>query len=205
MSTLVSQPNPRGSWDLLGPSGQPARPTSLDTGGTQLDTSPPCTREDQMRKIVDLIRSRNVKIAVVSNAVNSEFLEEDEARKTSIATELNTVLSGSKALVYEYVIRNKDNWLEYLKSVQVTYYIFIELPPYDPYQTLLPEMEFFHPRSQRIMEVVMVRKRRWAGATTPGGTRINAYTPVQHYLEKFQHLEGSAKDIAAKALCHFAG
>ena len=200
MSTTT--PNHNGFTELSMP--QPIRPNQLNTGGIQQpETTPPYSRRDQMQKIVETVRSRDVKIAVISNGVGSRTLEEDKALATSIATELNRMLSGSKALVYEYVIKSKDKWFEYLRSVNVTYYIFIELPPHrDQYQNTTPESEFFNPRSQRITEVVVVRRNRWA--TTPGGTRISAYTPV-HYLERFHHVEGNHRDIAAMALCHFAG
>lgn len=202
-STIISQPNPNGTCELptSGPA-QPVRPTHLDTGGLQVQSNPPYSRLDQMTKVIETIRSRDVKIAVITNGIESQTLDKDKALATSIATEVNKMLSGSKALVYEYVIKNKDKWLEYMRSVHVNYYIFIEFPPLCPYQNTTPESEFFSPRSQRITEVVVVRRKRWA--TTPGGTRVTAYTPV-HYLEKFQHLEGNADDIAAMALCHFGG
>ena len=202
MSTIISVPNPSGLSEMSTLVSQPPRPTHLNTGGIQVQAAPPYSRKEQMKKIIDTIRSREVKIAVITNGIESRRQEEDRGLATSIATELNKMLSGSKALVYEYVIKSRDNWFDYLRSVNVTYYIFIELPPHREYQAATPESDFFNPRSSRITEVVVVRRNRWA--TTPGGSRISAYTPI-HYLERFQHVEGSARDIAAMALCHFAG
>ena len=182
----------------------PIRPTFLDTSGETHTNSPAYTRHDQMEKVLQTIRSRNVKIAVISNGIGLQghHAHADKAMATSIATELNQMLSGSHALVYEYEIKERGVWFNYLRSVQVTYYIFVNLPPFDPYSMHTPEREFFNPHSQRIAEVVVIHKRK--PATTPGGTRTTAYTPV-HYLERFQHLSGSPKDIASMALCHFAG
>ncbi len=174
----------------------PIRPTYLETG--EAITNPPCSRKDQMEKVLHTVRERNAKIAVICNGIDSRSYHEDKAKATSIATELNQMLSGSKALVYEYEIKDREVWFRYVRSVQVTYYIFVNLPPYDPYHSTA-ESEFFHPASQRVTEVVVVRKRKTAAASTPG-PRLK-----RHYLEKFQHLGGSPKDVAAKALCHFAG
>lgn len=200
--SVLSGPNGLSELPTPNSTNQHTRPTHLNTAGAPHDSLPPYNRREQMRRIVETIRLRDVKIAVISNAIESRTKEEDRAMVTSIATELNRVLSGSKVLVYEYAIKDKG-WFQYLRSVNVTYYIFIGLPPHqDRYQAITPEKEFFNPRSQRITEVVVVNRNRWA--TTPGGTRVNAYTPV-HYLERFQHLEGNERDIAAMALCHFAG
>lgn len=201
MSTIISQPNPVGIRELS--AGTHARPTQLDmSGGTHLEASPPYSRSDQARKIIEIIRNRHVKIAVIINGMDSKDPTGDKALATSIATELNRMLSGSKALVYEYTIVNKD-WFDYLRSVQVTYYIFIDLPPYTPYHNSTPESEFFNPRSQKITEAVVVRRR--PAATTPGGTpRTTAFTPV-HYLEKFVHLEGNPSVVSEMALSHFGG
>lgn len=153
----------------------------------------------QMHKVIETMRSQSVKIAVVFNNIESQ----DRELCRTIIAELKRILSGSKALVFEYVIKD-EGWLQYLRSMNVTHYIFIGLPPHQdwhmyPARTLEEEKEFFNPHSKRIMEVVVVNRNRWA--TTPGGS---VYTPV-HYLEQFQHLEGSSSDIAAMALCHFAG
>ena len=179
----------------------PVRPSYLKTDALQTQNLP-FSQVDQMQKIVDTIRSRDVKIAVIKNMTDPHWSEEDRAHATGIATELNKMLSGSKALVYEYAIRSVEGWLEYLRNTKVTYYIFVELPPFESYSRS-PENDFFDPRSQRITEVVVVRRVGWRNATTPRGTRITAYTPV-HYLEKFLHLEGSDREVAAMALCHFA-
>ena len=200
-STIVSHPNPVGVRDLPTPH---VRPTHLDTsGGVHLEPTPPYTKFDQMKKVVEIIRSRNVKIAVITNGLDSQNLAQDKYMRTNIATELNRMLSGSKALVYEYEIKSRGEWFEHLRSGQVTFYIFIDLPPYTPYQNSTPESEYFNPRSQKITEAIVVRRR--LSATTPGGTpRTTAFTP-QHYLEKFPHLEGSAQEIAEMALSHFGG
>ena len=181
--------------------GGPVRPTHLDTTGESGHNGAIYTRKEQTEKVLHTIRAREVKIAVISNSMETRNYAADKACATSVATELNKMLSGSKALVYEFEIKNKDNWFEYLRSVEVRYYIFVNFPPHD---STTRESEFFSPRSRRISEVVVVRDRKLAMATTPGGTRTTSYTPV-HYLEKFQHLDGSPRDIASKALCHFAG
>lgn len=160
------------------------------------------TQQEQMDKVLDTVRDRDAKIAVISNAMDTQNYANYKACATSIATELNKELSGSKVLVYEYDIKNKESWFGHLRSGKTTHYIFVNLPPYDPYYSKTSEEEFFSTRSRRIAEVVVVRER--ALVTTPGGTRTTSYTPV-HYLEKFQHLTGQPKDIASKALCHFAG
>lgn len=190
MSTIISEL-----------SGGPIRPTHLDTTGESGYTGAIYTRKEQIEMVLQTIRARDVKIAVISNSMAARNYSADKACATSVATELNKMLSGSKALVYEYEIKNKDNWLDYLRSVEVKYYIFVNLPPHDPYYPSTRESEYFSPRSHRISEVVVVHDRK---ATTPGGTRSTSYTPV-HYLDKFQHLDGSPADIASKALCHFAG
>ena len=160
------------------------------------------SKSDQREKVLKIIRSRNAKIAVISNG-NCRNSEEDKLQATSITTELNELLSGSKVLVYEYVIENATVWFEYLQSVEVTHYIFINFPLWKPYKNHSPESLFFSPRSHRITEVVVVVERV-DQPTTPGGSLLTAYTPV-HYLERFQHLSGSPKEIAIKSLCHFAG
>lgn len=158
-------------------------------------THPPYSRMDQMRKIIETIRSRNVNIAVITNKVESLTPGGDDAFANAIVAELTKMLSGSKALVYEYVIKKSDTWFEYLRSIPVDNYVFIGLPPFRPYQYL--ESEFFKPGSQRITEVVVVRRER---------DSRSSHAPV-HYLEKFLHLDGSAiaSDIVAMALCHFGG
>ena len=189
----------------LHPSQQHVRPTQLNTGGVQVpDDSTPFSQEDQIRKTVDMVRSSVVKIAVISNGTDRHQSEQYKHQVTCIATELNKLLSGSKALVYEYEITN-HGWLNYLRSVKVDYFIFVGLPPYVGYTTTkTAEEEFFNPKSIRITQVVVVRKEGWDKVSTPGGTRITAYTPV-HYLTKFLHLDGSDYEIAVKALGHFSG
>ncbi len=183
------------------------RPTHLETGSERVLTQQPTSVyscNDQLDKILDIIRSREVKIAVISNRLDSRFPDEDRGRVTGIATELNKMLSGSKALVYEYAIDN-DQWLTYLRRVGVTYYIFVEFPPLQPYSTVKTvESEFFNSKSQRITEVVVIRRGGLDEVTTPGGSRVTTYTPVS-YLRDFLHLDGNDKDIAIKSLCHFAG
>ena len=205
-STIFSEPNPKSSLELATPTiAHMNRPTHLNTSGMMEGSSVGSIQTyselDQKEKILEIIRSRNAKIAVISNG-NCRNSEEDKLQATSIATELNKMLSGSKVLVYEYVIENATTWFEYLQSVEVTYYIFINLPLWKAYQNSSPESLFFSPRSQRITEVVVVG--RMDQPTTPGGSRLTAYTPV-HYLERFQHLSGSPREIAMKSLCHFAG
>lgn len=207
-STIFSEPNPNSTLELATPTiSHMNRPTHLNTsgitGGTLSFESKQQTysESDQREKILDIIRSRDAKIAVISNG-NCRNSEEDKLQATSIATELNKMLSGSKVLVYEYVIDDASSWFEYIQSVVVTYYIFINLPLWKPYQKASPESQFFSSRSHRITEVVVVG--RTDPPTTPGGSRSTAYTPV-HYLERFQHLSGSPKEIAIKSLCHFAG
>ena len=142
---------------------------------------------DQMKKVFEIVRSQDIKIVVISNGVESLDLEEDKALGTNIATELNQILSGSKALVYEYVI-NDDKWLDYLLGVGASHYIFIGLPPHDE---AICESEFFYRRSSKITEVVVVGKYQRS-------------EPV-HYFDRYLHVEGSPRDIACKALAHFAG
>lgn len=196
-STNTFSPNSVGRLDFP----TPTRPTHLDTTGDSGGSGTMYTRKEQMEKVLHTMRARDVKIAVISNGMDAQNYTEDKACATSIATELNKMLSGSKVLVYEYEITNRDSWVDHLRSGSVKYYIFVNLPPYDPYHTESSKSDFFDPRSLRIAEVVVVRERSFA--TTPGGTRTTIYTPM-HYLEKFQHLDGSPRDIASKALCHFA-
>jgi hypothetical protein len=203
-STIISVPNPAGGVELPTPMEGPVRPTHLDTTGESVGSGSMYTHEEQMKKVLHTMRSWDVKIAVIYNAVDSQSFTEDRGCGTSVATELNKMLSGSKALVYEFEIKNKDSWFAHLRRGEVKYYIFINLPPYNPYHSMTRESEFFTPNSKRISEVVVVRERKLTTAITPGGTRTTSYTPV-HYLEKFQHLEGNPKDIASKALCHFVG
>lgn len=198
-STIISQPNQY--VDLPTPV-VPVRPTHLDTTGDSGNSNPTYTQQEQMDKVLQMVRLHDAKIAVISNAMDTQNYADYKACATSIATELNKVLSGSKVLVYEYEIKDKDSWFGYMRSGEITYYIFVNLPPYDPSYSNTREGAFFSPRSRRIGEVVVVRER--TVATTPGGTRTTSYTPV-HYLERFQHLSGHPKDIATKALCHFAG
>lgn len=205
-STIFSEPNPNSTLELVTPTiSHMNRPTHLNTSGMpglSLESRQEYSESDQREKILEIIRSRNAKIAVISNG-NCRNSEEDKLQATSIATELNKRLSGSKVLVYEYVIENAATWFEYLQSVEVTYYIFINLPLWKPYQNSSSESQFFSARSQRITDVVVVGKMNQT-PTTPGGNRSTTYTPV-HYLERFQHLSGSPMEIAIKSLCHFAG
>ena len=138
------------------------------------------SREEQMLQVIENIRSQALKIAVISNVT-------DQPLATDVATELETNLSGSKAVAYEYIIKDKKKWFDDLQRANVTHYIFISLPPH---REQAPESEFFNPCSQRITEVVVVNKN---------------LRSVGHYLEYFQHVEGHEKDVVAMTLCHFAG
>ena len=139
-----------------------------------------------MERVTKVVRSQNMKIAVISNGTESH--KEDRGLSEGIATELNRVLSGSKALAYVYVIREADEWFKCLQRAAVTHYIFIGLPPCIRGG---PEVKYFSPSSQRTMEVVVVGM---ASVSTP-----------EHCLQHFLHLEGNALDIAGMALYHFAG
>lgn len=156
---------------------------------------------DQMDKIQEMMRARDMKIAVISSAL-SENPQEDKARATRIATELNKVLSGSKALVYEYNIVD-TNWFTSLLDDPVSHFIFVNLPPVGQYIDKTPESDFFNPRSPRIIEAVIVRSGDWSFSSLPARSRRTVYTPT-HYLEKFLQLEGCDKKVTSMALCHFA-
>lgn len=180
------------------------RPTHLNTTGSP-SSNPELfamyTQVDQMKKVLDTMRARVTKIAVISS-IYSRTPSEDKARATRIATELNRVLSGSNALVYEYTITD-TNWFAYLRGVPVTHYIFVNLPPIDHYADKTSESEFFNSRSPRIIEAVVVRSGEWSLASLTPRARRTAYTPI-HYLEKFLQLEGSDRDVTTMALCQFS-
>ena len=186
----------------FGPIG-PLRPTHLDTTGSSSDHELFATysRMDQMKKVQSTMRACDMKIAVICSA-SSETPREDKARVTSIATELNRVLSESKVLVYEYTIVD-TTWFSYLQQVPVTHYIFVNLPPVDQYNNKTPESEYFDPRTSSITKAVVVRSGNWNFMSVPAKVRRTAYTPV-HYLEKFLQLEGSHVDVTGMALSHFS-
>lgn len=142
------------------------------------------SRKEQMVKVIETVGSLNLMIAVIYNT-------DDKPLAVGVVTELNKILSGSRALVFECV--TKDNkWFSNLRRTIATHYIFIGLPPQD---VTVAESKFFDPNSPMMTKVVVVSRNRWQQGPSAEG----------HYLDKFQHVEGSKKDLAAMALYHFAG
>lgn len=67
--------------------------------GVGLEPTLPFTRIDQMRNRVEIIVSKNVKIAVITNGLQSQNLSQDRSMQMNITAELNRILSGSKTHV----------------------------------------------------------------------------------------------------------
>ena len=180
----------------------PARPTHLDTSGSPM-SNPEYSRTSQMSQVLESIRSRDIKIAVICDERSKNY-EQEKTRVTSLATELNRVLCGSKVLVYEYTIsQSKFAWLSYLRDRSITHYIFVGLPQMQSYSSeKSPESDFFNPKSPRILQCVVVRNEDWS-LEPPIMARRTVYTP-SHYLEKFLQLEGCDKDVTGMTLSHFS-
>lgn len=187
------------------PADGPTRPNHLDTSGTPSLTNPEYSRFNQMNQVLETIRSREMKIAVICDERSKDYAEE-KLRVTSISTELNRVLCGSKVLVYEYTITKSTRvpWLSYLRDRAITHYIFVGLPQVTQYfSERSPERDFFNPKTGRVLQCVVVRNEEWNLEPLVAPARRTTYTPT-HYLEKFLQLEGCDKDVTAMALCHFS-
>jgi len=183
--------------------GPPTRPTYLNTSNTPSQSSQEYTRVNQMNKVLETIRSRDMKIAVTCDERSKNHAQE-KYRMTAIATELNRVLCNSKALVYEFTITSsRGSWLSYLINQAITHFIFVGLPQVAQYiSDKSPEKEFFNPKTTRILNCVVVREKGWS-LEPPVSGRRTIYTP-SHYLEKFMQLEGCDQDVVSMALSHFS-
>ena len=215
--SVATTPSARQPGNLYHPNGRPhtlhpqERPcTLLPTPSPMNGTNDYFSNEDQVQRLSDIYKQRNIKIGVLYPTGGHRV------KADAIVGHLNHLLSGGSSMVKVYEMRKDGQfWLSIAANEGVSKYVFVGVPPgrargplFSRQSSSVQEDDFFDPhtheaRARRITEVVFIDTPLPTPQTPSQGRRASLAKNYEGFLHLNCDLDAAL--LAEIVLGHFAG